>query len=521
MIFSSAIFLYFFSAVLLIYWALLPLIVGPKHLSRARHIFLLIASYFFYMSSVWQYGLLIFLSTAVDYVAGLAIAQTRQGESGQSEVARAKRRAALVISLAMNLGILGYFKYSDFFIGEFVDFINMIEPSTFDAYDRYRFMIRVVLPVGISFFTFQSMSYTIDVYRDVIPTERDFIRFALFVSFFPQLVAGPIVTAKEFLPQLDQEPIIQSANMREAARWFAMGYFKKAVLADNMAPIVDAIYGSPTGFDAGGHWMGALAFWVQVYCDFSGYSDMAWGTAIFLGYRLPENFRMPYLSKSVTEHWQRWHISLIRWNRDYLYIPLGGSRVGFLRHKFNIFLTMFAAGVWHGANWTYTIWGAIHGLILAVESSVRDLARNRSQMKNVQKEAQNAARIEHEAHPEVRYFSKRWPIDILKLALTSFVTIFFGTMFRSRNISESWLIMKRMLCLEACSADFSAATYAYPVLWAAGFIAAGHVLGYWLFEKGRLRWRIPLWVEIGAGAVLTVVCIQFSASGSPFIYFVF
>ena len=501
MVFNSLTFLLFFVVFINLYW-----LISRKLSLQFRNIFILLSSYLFYGWWDWRFLGLIIISTGADYLIGMRIGKVKSVST---------RKSLLALSIFINLGILGFFKYFNFFIDSLNELLLLFSAPISTG------TLNIILPVGISFYTIQSMSYTIDIFRNKIQPTRDPFAFFAFVAFFPQLVAGPIERAGHLLPQFLKQHSFSYSRSVSGLQLVLWGLFKKIVIADNFGVLVEQLFDPAQPASAIATLAGGLFFTLQIYADFSGYSDIAIGIARMLGFDLMQNFRTPFFSASLQEFWQRWHISLIRWNRDYLYIPLGGSRVGFLRHKFNIFLTMFAAGVWHGANWTYTIWGAIHGLILAVESSVRDLARNRSQMKNVQKEAQNAARIEHEAHPEVRYFSKRWPIDILKLALTSFVTIFFGTMFRSRNISESWLIMKRMLCLEACSADFSAATYAYPVLWAAGFIAAGHVLGYWLFEKGRLRWRIPLWVEIGAGAVLTVVCIQFSASGSPFIYFVF
>ncbi|MCB1317786.1 MAG: MBOAT family protein, partial [Leptospiraceae bacterium] len=385
------------------------------------------------MWSVPEYGILIFASTCIDYIAGRIIGDTRSDSRTEDlESNQRIRKLALIVSLLMNLGILGYYKYHDFFLTSFIEFINTLHPDAIGPGTRYELLARLILPVGISFFTFQSMSYTIDAYRGVLPPEKDFIKFALFVSFFPQLVAGPIVTAKEFLPQLQEEKPMDSDLMRQAARWFALGYFKKVVLADNMAPIVDTIYSNPYAYDTAGHWLGAFGFWIQVYCDFSGYSDMAWGAAMFLGFRLPENFRLPYLSRSVTEHWQRWHISLIRWNRDYLYFPLGGNRVSFWRHKFNVWFTMFVAGVWHGANWTFIIWGAIHGSIMAAESTWRDVKAHinerwrRKQGTDLDVEG-STRRLDGSRKSEaVRFFGANWPLDIVRLCATSFVTIFFG-----------------------------------------------------------------------------------------------
>lgn len=527
MIFSSGSFIAFFAFVFAAQWHLIPAFAPARLRLRITHIFLLIASYFFYMFSVWEYGVLIAISTLIDFYAGRIIggAYERHGDTQ-----RAKRIAGwcLFISLSMNLGILAYFKYTNFLMESVFAFLESVAPGTITETDRYSLLLNLILPVGISFFTFQSMSYTIDVYRRVIPMEKDLVRFALFISFFPQLVAGPIVTAKEFLPQLEREPEFDLNRLRAAMRWFALGYFKKVVLADNMSPVVDGIYAAPENYGAAGHWLGAVGFWVQVYCDFSGYSDMAWGAALALGYQLPENFRMPYLSRSVTEHWQRWHISLIRWNRDYLYFPLGGNRSGFWRHKFNVFFTMFVAGVWHGANWTYVIWGAIHGAILAAESAVRETLKKRAAQNELARSAQSAARMPdasaaHAGDAPRPYFSKNIPADLLKLTLTSFVTIFFGTMFRAADIGEAWLIMQRMLGLDApaSAAPLTGAEY-WPIAWGAGAVIAGHVIGWRIFEGGGIKKEIPVWLELAALPLFILLCIQLGASdAAAFIYFVF
>lgn len=541
MIFSTYTFLAFFSLVFLIQWFVLPALVPERYRLRTLHVVLLVSSYIFYMFSVWEYGLLIAASTLVDYIAGLILGrynwalsepaampagisddQTRDawvfGRTGKTDAefvqARRIRRLVLLASLGMNLGMLAYFKYADFFIESAITAINGVVPGTYGSEDTNSLLLRVILPVGISFFTFQSMSYTIDVYRGIMYVERSFLRFALFVSFFPQLVAGPIVTAKTFLPQLDRLPEFDLNRMRTAARWFALGYFKKIVLADNMGPVVDQIYATPELYDAAGHWLAAFGFWVQVYCDFSGYSDMAWGTAIFLGYTLPENFRLPYLSKSITEHWQRWHMSLISWNRDYLYFPLGGNRVSPARHKFNVWFTMWVAGVWHGANWTFVIWGAIHGTLLAIESAWKEFITKRRE----------AAGLPKPARPERgRWFTG--PGTLAQFAITSTITIAFGTMFRADNIGEAWMILLRLFALDHGDPLLAASltnSMIRTVAWGVAATYVGHVIGWWIFEKGRLQNVVPAWLEIAFAPVFILVCYTLGFSGTaPFIYFVF
>ncbi len=543
MIFSTASFLLFFLIVIIVHWYVVPLLIPERYRLRTLHLFLLGASYLFYMAWDWRFGFLMALSTAIDYAAGLYMQSLdsrfeRAGSTPEFAESTARaRRLALIVSMLMNLGILGYFKYADFFIGSFIDFVNVLVPGTLGEDRRSSLLLNVILPLGVSFFTFQSMSYTIDVYRRVFPAERSFVRFALYVSFFPQLVAGPIVVAKEFLPQLDRMPQFDLDRMREAARWFALGYLKKVVLADNMAPVVDAIYGNPGAYGAGGHWLGAVGFWVQVYGDFSGYSDMAWGTAIFMGYALPENFNMPYLSRSVTEHWRRWHISLIRWIRDYLYVPLGGNRVSYWRHKRNVFLTMFLAGVWHGANWTFVIWGTIHGVILTLESMFRQW-RSEPERRPEQNAPPGSVPVSLPSAAESRtessgptkgssfepHFGRTWPQRFriaLQLVATTFCTVYFGTMFRARDIAESWMILKRMLGFEPMAVDPVTSTMIRTVLLGASAVAAGHVIGHYIFERGW-RPRIPAWLELAAAPVVVLLLVQLGASDvSPFIYFVF
>lgn len=529
MIFSTPIFLLFFIFVFLIYWYLLPLVFKDRGLHSGRHLFLLFMSYIFYTYSVWQYGLLIAISTLIDYIAGLVI-----GHAHQKENRRKLKKAALAISLVMNLGILGYFKYTNFFIDNFIEFLIRIGAAEYSTEGRRMMLLHLILPVGISFFTFQSMSYTIDVYRKIIPVEKNFIRFALFISFFPQLVAGPIVTAKEFLPQLNIIPKFKMDDMCMAMRFFMLGYVKKVVLADNMAPIVDQIYNHPEAFGPKAHWLGAMAFWVQVYGDFSGYSDMAIGTALFLGFKLPENFRIPYLSRSVTEHWQRWHMSLIRWNRDYIYIPLGGSQVSFWRHKYNIFITMFLAGVWHGANWTFVIWGSIHGFVLVAESLWRDFRSRWLQKKYTSVEYQQYKSSRKEIIKSGSWFQKKKLLNPLFFLFTSFITIYFGTMFRSNNINDAILILSNMLGyvdpdIYTFTGHIKPGTFSsisnsmlYRVVYSTLAIYIGSIIGWQIFEKNKFHWKIPAWLEFVLLPVVVLLSIQLGFTGiQAFIYFQF
>jgi len=344
MIFTQPIFALFFALTAGVHWTLSN--------SRARKLWLLAASYVFY--GYWDYRFvgLIVLCTLFDYAVGLLLART--------EAPRA-RRTLIAASLCMNLGLLGFFKYYGFFAQSLVSALAAL------GVEANLHVLHVVLPAGISFFTFQTMSYTIDVYRRKLEPQRDLLDFALFVGFFPQLVSGPIVRATQFLPQLKAPRVLADIDVRRALTLFAVGYFKKACLADNLAAAIDPLFASPSAFGGLDRLLAALLYSVQIYCDFSGYSDMAISTAALLGYELPLNFDAPYFSESVREFWQRWHITLSTWLRDYLYIPLGGNRGGRLLAMRNLMLTMLLGGLWHGANWTFVLWGFLHGLALAVQ----------------------------------------------------------------------------------------------------------------------------------------------------------
>jgi len=334
-----------------------------------QHMFLLIASYlFFYFSSNYLLSLLI-ISTVLDYYVGKEIYNSKT---------KARKKSLLVISLAGNLGLLGFFKYADFAITQFNVFGNYINLS-----DGIPFL-NLALPIGISFYTFQTISYTVDIYRGQLKPSNSLREFALFVSFFSQLVAGPIVRAKEFLPQLREKFSnndsvysrliqIKSSNLKLGITIIAFGFFKKMFFADNIAPLVNQIFTNPIGASSFEIWIATIAFGIQIYGDFSGYSDIAIGTALILGFKIPMNFNKPYFALSPSDFWRRWHISLSSWLRDYLYIPLGGNRKSPSRTYINLFIVMFFGGLWHGASWNFVIWGVLHGLYLGIH----DLLKNR------------------------------------------------------------------------------------------------------------------------------------------------
>lgn len=338
MLFNSFVFLLFFPIVCCLYW-LLP----AKH----RNVFLLIASYYFYMSWKPAYGLLILFSTVVTYFCARFL---RPEDSGR------KKKLVLVSSLIINLGILFVFKYANFISSSFNELfatwhIGMEVP-----------LLDLLLPVGISFYTFQAIGYTIDVYRGSIPAEKNFITYALFVSFFPQLVAGPIERAKNLLPQFHQTHHFDSSKAIDGFRLILWGYFMKVVISDRLAVYVDSVYNNMSHHSSITVIVATLFFAFQIYCDFGGYSNIAIGCAKVMGFDLMTNFRRPYLSVSVADFWRRWHISLSTWFKDYIYIPLGGNRCSRSRNYLNLFITFVVSGIWHGANWTFAVWGALNGL---------------------------------------------------------------------------------------------------------------------------------------------------------------
>lgn len=348
MLFNSLEYIVFLLATVIIYW-----LIKQSY----RWILLLIASYFFYMSWEPTYILLIVASTCIDYFTCLLL-------TGSED--KRKRKFGLGISIFMNLGLLFTFKYFNFFQEVLHDTLQLFSIQYAQGVSD------LLLPVGISFYTFQTISYSIDVYRKEIPVERHFGKFALYVSFFPQLIAGPIERAKGLLGQINQQKVTLKINqLKDGLALFLWGLFKKVVVADNAQIIADHYFNN-SQFQSGGSLLFAsFLFTVQIYADFSGYSDMAIGTAKFMGIDLQTNFRTPYFSQNITEFWRRWHITLSKWLQDYVYIPLGGSRTGKYRHLRNLFITFFLAGVWHGASWNFIIWGALHAILIIIEKILK------------------------------------------------------------------------------------------------------------------------------------------------------
>lgn len=344
MLFNSLTFLVFFFIVYSLYLSL-------RFNYRYQNTLLLIASYIFYGSWNWKFLFLLLLSSIVDFFVGRAIYFNENPLT---------RKYYLIISILTNLSILGFFKYSNFFVESFVQLLNVFGMSA------DHITLNIILPVGISFYTFQTMSYTIDIYRHRLEPAHNFFDFALFVSFFPQLVAGPIERATNLLPQILSPRKITLSMVDSGIFLILWGLFKKVVIADNVAVISNQVFNGYINLDGLDLIIGILAFTVQIYCDFSGYSDIARGICKLLGFELMVNFRLPYFALNPSDFWNRWHISLSSWLRDYLYISLGGNRKGNLNTYRNLILTMLLGGLWHGASWNFIIWGAYHGSILSI-----------------------------------------------------------------------------------------------------------------------------------------------------------
>lgn len=341
MLFNSIDFALFLPIVFILYW-----FVVNKNL-KLQNALILLSSYVFYEWWDWRFLSLLLFSTVVDYSIGLQMAKSTNQKH---------RKQLLFLSLAVNLGLLGFFKYYNFFIDNFTTaftfFGGAIQPNT----------LSIILPVGISFYTFQTLSYTIDIYRKKIEPTKDFLGFAAFVSFFPQLVAGPIERASNLLPQFHKKREFDKDEAIIGVKQIIWGLFKKVVIADNCAQFANEIFANHASFSSVTLILGVIYFSFQIYCDFSGYSDIAIGTARLFNFKLMVNFRYPYFSRDIAEFWRRWHISLTTWFRDYVYIPLGGSRVTRGKQIRNVFIVFIVSGFWHGANWTFIVWGAINAL---------------------------------------------------------------------------------------------------------------------------------------------------------------
>jgi alginate O-acetyltransferase complex protein AlgI len=444
---------------------------------------ILVASWVFYASWEPIFLTLLLYCTVADYGLGIAIGGARSDR---------QRKLWLVASLVSNLGVLAVFKYANFFVDTVNDAARWLGGGPLlDA-------LAITLPVGISFYTFHSMGYNIDVYRGKTPPERSFLRFAIYVAFFPQLVAGPILRAGQFLPQLARRIVLDAAHLRSGSHLFLVGLLKKVVVADNVGPLVERVFATPQGLPSVAIWMGAVGFAIQIYCDFSGYTDMARGVSRMLGYEIPENFRFPYFSRSITDFWRRWHISLSSWLRDYLYIPLGGNRHGTAATYRNLLLTMGLGGLWHGASWNFVLWGLYQGGWLAIE---RALALDDG----------GAGRP-----PAAR--ALRW-------AATLYLVLLGWIFFRVADAGDLAYCLRKFVLFDGSFAladlGLGAVNLFLVALVAAGF-CVGHALSYrvgglaaWLDRRGRAT---QLLAYVACAAVLTLL---WPAGETAFIYFQF
>jgi alginate O-acetyltransferase complex protein AlgI len=348
MLFVESKFFVFFAIVFCAYWALKQ--------NGARKWLILVASYFFYGSWDWRFALMLFGISTADYLFALKIDASDEPKT---------RRTFVCLSLAMNLSVLAFFKYFNFFVGS-----SLAMARAFGVTPSF-VTVHIILPIGVSFFTFQSLSYTIDVYRKEIPPARSWLDYLVFSSFFPQLVAGPIVRPSYFLPQLASPRTLSRLEIKACLCLFLIGFFKKCCLADNVSVFADHVFAAPLQFNQVSNLEAVWLYAVQIYCDFSGYSDMAIAVAGLLGFQLVVNFDAPYLSTSIQDFWRRWHISLSTWIRDYIYLSLGGRQPVRLLTYRNLLLTMLAGGLWHGASWTFVAWGGAHGVALVVQREFR------------------------------------------------------------------------------------------------------------------------------------------------------
>lgn len=465
MIFSSLEFFIFFALVLLGLT-----ILRDKHASRK--LLLLAASYYFYAYWDWRFLSLIILSTLVDFVAGKQIGATAHP---------AKRRRWLLLSLCCNLGMLGFFKYFNFFIESFRPLAESVgfHPGT----------LAIILPVGISFYTFQTLSYTIDIYRRNMEPHDSLLDFALFVGFFPQLVAGPIVRAAAFLPQLKEYKPLTRANAYAGFQLFTYGLFKKVFIADRLAIFTDNVFANAGAYDSPTTWLAAAGYAMQIYFDFSGYSDMAIGVARFMGYDLGKNFNFPYLATSPQSFWRRWHISLSSWIRDYLYIPLGGNRKGTVRTYVNLMVSMLLCGLWHGAAWTFVAWGGLHGMALA---------GNRIFNGNKKGTVSRGSAV------------AGW-------ALTMLFVLVGWVLFRSQDFSQAGLMLRQMFLPQSGVSWIN--PFVLLVITGTALVHALKIFGNWerLLLSPTARWYSPALLF----SLLWLCAIFYPRGFNPFIYFQF
>jgi alginate O-acetyltransferase complex protein AlgI len=474
LVFCSLGFLAFFAAVFALYWAL------PWR--RARVWLLVAASFAFYATWSKELAFIVLLSASLDFFLARGVEALRSPRL---------RRLLVAASVVANLGLLCWFKYADFFVGSLRDALRLFGAETFFP------TLKVLAPIGISFYTFEAISYVVDVYRGKARAERSLPNFLLFILFFPHLISGPIVRARDFLPQVGRRKRWDPARIHLGVRFFLLGLLKKWAVADRMALYVDPVFADPAAYRSHVLWLAVLAYALQVYCDFSGYTDMAIGAAHLLGYRLAQNFNLPYLSANIAEFWRRWHISLSSWLRDYLYIPLGGSRQGRGRTYLNLLIVMTLGGLWHGASWPFVVFGVIQGAFLAVHRAFAAFCRPRPWWQRLLGSGPGTA--------------GRVLFTFLCFALSLVV-------FRAQDFARAGTFFARLVLRggERCGPQD-----VYAVAGTAAVVLACHLAARRDLWR-RLADRLPAPVLGAVYALLLTLCLVLAPpTGKPFIYFQF
>jgi D-alanyl-lipoteichoic acid acyltransferase DltB (MBOAT superfamily) len=468
------------------FFVFLPVVLGLYLVLsfRGQNAWLLVASYVFYGSWDWRFLGLILVSTGVDYVVGLKL------RDPQSTLGR---KSLLAVSIVTNLGILGIFKYFGFFVSSFAALLEQL------GVQAHITVLQLVLPVGISFYTFQTMSYTIDVYRRRIEPTGDLLTFALYVAYFPQLVAGPIERAHHLLPMLQAKRQLRWLDLAVGFELILIGFFKKVAVADTLGPIVDSRFLDPTQSSGLDLLITIYLFAFQIYGDFSGYSDIARGTSRLFGIDLMRNFNQPYLSQSITEFWRRWHISLSTWLRDYLYISLGGNRRGIRRTYINLLITMLLGGLWHGASWTFVVWGGLHGLYLSIHKALLSFKGKSAPTRD-----------------------RRLLVGLFKVFVTFHLVCLTWVFFRAPDFTVATEVLTRILSWQASSGDLPALVPGQRILVLLGTLI---VIDLWQAKRGdhafMVSWHWVLRAFAYAGLILLTLTLGNLFDEVPFIYFQF
>jgi D-alanyl-lipoteichoic acid acyltransferase DltB (MBOAT superfamily) len=472
--------------VFIIYWVL------NKKSLKLQNILLLLASYFFYACWDYRFLFLLIFSTFLDFFTGLRMLSAKTID---------KKKAWFWLSICINLGILGFFKYYNFFIDSFADGFSFL------GIKANYWTLQVILPVGISFYTFHGLSYVIDIYKNRIEPEKNFIDYAVFVSFFPLLVAGPIERATHLLPQIKRVRIFDYSKAVDGLRQILWGLFKKVVIADNAAKFADNIFNNGSAYGGSTILLGAIFFAVQIYCDFSGYSDIAIGTARLFGIELLRNFAFPYFSRDISEFWRRWHISLSSWFRDYLYIPLGGSKASTAIRIRNTFIIFLVSGFWHGANWTFVFWGGLHALFILPSILLKT---NRVNLDIVAK---------GKLFPTFR--------ESIYVGVTFFLTVITWVFFRSESVAKAFIYISKifsgsLFLMPDGSVFLNDAISIYSMIGLIFFLFFTEWIGreqQFAISEFSFNWPMPL--RWGFYFLIIIVIFYFAGNEKQFIYFQF